>query len=250
MAKRRNTQPVNYLSINKDGYLYKKSDETAYNEAKANNQDFIQKVTLKDGRVVYHEIFDGGTDDGYLDYLGIKEVEYSDGKQKQLVMVVKGDQESDMIMLPLFRSNGALNLYAKHIACILPNMDYSKRINIVPSTKKNDKGYTIQNVFINYVDEKDSFVQLAHKYGDKGDIPSSEIVKAVDGTEKRDFTKQDNYLYNILVEEIKRFKEFKGANTTPSNPTPVVTTTTVEEPVSSKVLEPIPVPVEEDDLPF
>ncbi|MCA9750195.1 MAG: hypothetical protein KC414_13890, partial [Romboutsia sp.] len=161
MAQRRTTQPLNYLRINKDGLLYKKSDEATYNESKALGQTHIHKSVSKDGKqTYYHDVFTGGTEEGYLEFLGIKDFEFEGKKVKQLVISVKGEEETDVINFPLYNTTGGLNLYVKHLACILPNLDFSRKINIVPSTKKNDRGYVIQNVFINYVDDDtNSFVE-------------------------------------------------------------------------------------------
>ena len=59
------------------------------------------------------------------------------------------------------------------------------------------------------------------------------------GQKAYDFTEQDEYLYNILLKEIERFKAFKGTST----PEPKKTEP-VENPIENNPVE------EDDDLPF
>lgn len=206
MARNRTTKPTNYLNINKDGLLYKRT--TADNpNAKA--------VVLKDGSTVHHQLFNGGTEEGYLNHIGIREADFPSGKIKQLVVVVEGETETDMISLPLFRADGHLNGYVKSIACVLPNVDFSRKLVLQPSTQKNDRGFVYQTIYFNYVNDSRTTIPTAHKYGEKGDAPPAEEITAVDGSKKMDFTKQDTFLFNVLKKEIERFQEFKGKNNTP-----------------------------------
>lgn len=236
MAKTGNQGKVNYLKINKDGKLYRQAKDT---DAEKN----IVEVVTKEG-VKYNHILFTGSEDGYLDYLGIVKKSYESGEVPELTMVIKGENETDSISVPMYRADKGLNGYVKHMACVLPNMDFSERVSIVPSTKKDDRNYTKQSIFINYVDKDNEIVQLAHKYGEKNDIPMSEKVKALDGTLKSDFKKQDKYLYDILIKEIERFTEFKSNNATPkASEKAVVTKPVAKAEVSNNS-------VTDDDLPF
>lgn len=211
MAKEFKSKSRTYLRINKDGLLYVKSKEP---------REGYEEVVLKNGASVYHKTF-GSTDDGYISYIGISEKEFPTGKVKLLEIAIEGDEGSDQVTFDLFKQNGNLTDYVKNIATLLPNIDFSRKINLVPSRKKKD-GYVIRNVFFNYPDAKsgDDFVKFAHKYGENGDIPSAEPVTSVDGNVKYDFTKQDTFLYNVLQKEIERFKNFKGVNSTPNTDVP------------------------------
>ncbi|MDC7250720.1 MAG: hypothetical protein PQJ49_12455 [Sphaerochaetaceae bacterium] len=220
MAKEFNgNDNLTFLRINRDGLLYRgvNQHEKSLSEQELKDKGF-KPVKLKDDRVVYHKTF-SSTEDGYLSYLAIKEKEFKDGKVKYLELIIQGQDASDMISFPLFKPNGTLSDYIKNLATLLPNLDFSKRINIVPSRKKNDRGYVEQNVFINYPDEQGdaNFVKFAHLYGENGDIPPAEKVEGLDDKPKYDFTKQDTFLYKILKEQIERFKEFKGTNSTPED---------------------------------
>lgn len=234
---------LTFLRVNRDGLLYRgaSEQEKSLSEDELKAKGFVP-VKLKDGRTVWHKTF-SGTEDGYLTYIAIKEKEFKDGKVKQLELIIQGEEGSDMITFPLFKTNGTLNDYVKNLATLLPNLDFSKRINIVPSRKKNDRGYVQQNVFINYPDESGdgNFVSFAHKYGKDGDIPPAEKVQGIDG-EKYDFTKQDTYLYNILNEQIERFKEYKGTTSTPEEQS------SQSEPVTSQADNNLG--SDDDDLPF
>lgn len=234
--------PINYLKINRDGFLYLSSKEP---------KEGYKKVELRDEKVAYHKLFHG-TDEGYLDFISIKEAEFQSGKVKYLTLSVNAGEYIDNISMPLFKTNGALNDYVKNLATLLPNLDFSRKISINPSKRKNDAGFVDNAFFINY-DEKE-FVKFFHKYGKDGDVPPAEKVEGVSG-DKYDFTKQDKFLYNSLLEQIERFKAFKSGNTTPKDaPSNVeqksVTNTPKEVPQASAQIVGGAPEEEEDDLPF
>lgn len=236
MAKEFNNSPRTYLRVNKDGLLYIKSNEP---------KEGYEEVVLKNGNSVFHKTF-GSTDDGHLSYIGINEKEFPTGKVKLLEIAIESDNGTDQITFNLFKKNGNLDDYAKNLATLLPNLDFSERINIVPSRKKKD-GYVQRNVFINYPDQTGdgNFVKFAHMYGKDGDIPMAEKIQAVDGSVKYDFTKQDSYLYKILNEQIERFKAFKGTNSTPNTDTQ-----TQEQQAPQQQQAPNIEAEDADDLPF
>lgn len=244
-----NGSPINYLKINREGFLYLSSKEP---------KEGWKKVETEDGKVFYHKLFHG-TDEGHLDFIAIKEVEFSTGKVKYLTFSINAGDYIDNISVPLFKQNGALNDYVKNLATLLPNLDFSKKISITPSKKKNDAGFVDNSFFINY-NEKE-FVKFFHKYGKDGDIPPAEKVAGVGG-DKYDFTKQDIFLFDSLKEQIERFKNFKGSATppsdstqsapsTPSNNTPANTPSTSGSLATNAVAPQTDFAEEEhDDLPF
>lgn len=227
MARKNTSNPVNYLRINKNGVLYKKADSQTPGAV---------RVELKDGSTTYHDLFTGGTEVGLITYLGIVEKDYSSGKVKEISISIKGQEETDCIQIPLYTQRGGLSGYAKNLACVLPNVDFSKVLSLKPSTKTNDRGYPYANIFFNYEDK--TSVQLAHKYGADGDIPPAEEVEKF-GQKAYDFTKQDEYLHKILISQIDRFK---------------ATVSPVKEPVVQGHVEDSGIPVDADtnldDLPF
>lgn len=237
MAQRNDSQNVNYLSVNKDGLLYKKVNEDAYNKCKEKGGNYVQKITLDDGRVVFHETF-SKTEEGYLSFLGIVEKEFKDGKVKYLVISVKGEEETDSISFPLFKTNGSLNDYVKHTANMVENWEFEKKISISPTTKKNDAGYVNKFFYVNYVGE-DDFVRTKYSYKDD-EIPKIEKTENIDGSTKYDTTKQDKFFYDILVKGINSFKEFKETNEL----------NTESEQVEEEVEYNNNLQTEEDDLPF
>lgn len=236
MAREFNNTPTTYLRVNKDGLLYEKSKEP---------KEGFNEVKLKNGSSTYHKTY-GGTDDGYLSYIGIKELTFDGGTKKLLEVAIKGENGTDKISFDLFKQNGALDDYIKNLAILLPNLDFGERINIVPSRKKNDRGYAVRSLFINYPDKEgdDNYVKFAHMYGDDGDIPPAKPTKKIDGSISYDFTEQDTYLYNILKEQIERFKEFKGYSSDESN-VETQNESAVKEPVSAGIPD-----EDDDDLPF
>lgn len=246
MAKEFNNSPRTYLRVNKDGLLY--IGLTAQQKTLTEPEKLalgFSRVELKDGKHTYHKTF-GSTDDGLLSYIGINEKEFGGSKVKLLELAIEGESGVDQITFNLFKQNGNMDDYAKNLATLLPNLDFSEKINIVPSRKKNDRGYAQRNVFINYPNKEGdaNFVTFAHKYGKDGDIPMADPTTAVDGSIKYDFTKQDTYLFNILNTQIERFKAFKGVNSTPNDTTQPETASQPQQSAPDLQAE------NHDDLPF
>lgn len=230
---------MTFLAINKDGYFYKKVEE---------GEEGSVEVKLKDGGSVYHKLYKE-TDDGYIDYMSIEEKEFKSGKVKLLSLSVKSENGIDKISMPLKNSRGGLNEYAKGLALILPNLDFSRLVNISASKKKNDKGFINKFLYINYVDgQEPKYPEFAHKYGAEGDIPKGVKVTKM-GEETWDFSAQDEFLLEILTTEMARFKAFRT-----SNPVKSVSEDKPAEPKSSNTsASSRPEPVhedEEDELPF
>ena len=231
MAKSKNNNvKTTFLQINRDGYLYESSKEP--------KEDF-KEIVMKDDkgnviRKVYHKTYKE-TDDGYFSYIGIREAEFKTGKVKYLRFSIKSDEGQDVISIPLYTQRGSLSDYAKSLAILLPNVDFSHKVSVKPNTQKNDRDYTIKNFFIKDLDT-DSYVKHAHKYGKDGDIPNC-VKKESAGKVVWDCSEQDDYLYNILLKEIERFKQFKSNGGFATNetktedkqgtePTPPTTTST------------------------
>ena len=197
MARRIQTNKINYLKINSNGVLYTRGNEGA---------DGVVEVELKDGRKYYHELFNGGSELGYITYMGVVDKEFKDGKVTYFQIIIQGDEEADCIQIPFKTNKGFLNPYVKNIASLLPSIDYTRKISLKPSTKKNDRGFVYPSVYLNYEDR--TLVEFAHTFGEGGDIPSAEKVEKL-GVTTYDFTAQDEFLFNILEEQIKRFQEYR-----------------------------------------
>jgi len=200
MPKKMNKTKTTFLSIDRNGIFFTRSDKDNPNSVEVKN---------KEGQVSYRELFDGGTIDGYISGLTIKDVKFSDGTVRYLYIAVTNGLETDLVQLQLFY-NGKMNVYVKNLTSVLPNLDFSKQVNLVPSTSKNNSNYVNRSIYINYVNPDDdvNFVPLAHYYGDDGDIPNPVKTEKL-GEEYWDFQEQDEYMYNILNEEIKRFNEYR-----------------------------------------
>ena len=232
---------VTYFKINQDGMLYTGSKEPI---------DGYEKIQLKDGSDYYQKTY-VSSDDGYLSFLGVVEKNYPTGKVKELVISVKGSTGIDNISVPLFYQK-RLTDYAKNLATILPNVDFSQRVCINPSkkkTEKNGKKYLQRSLFINLPDapEGENLVKFAHKYGKEGDIPGFEKIVGVDGTPSYDFKAQDTYLYNILTEQIERFKSYKENSKSVKNQE---SSTPVENNPVENSTPPVLENTTADDLPF
>lgn len=230
---------ANFLQINKDGLLYKWSKEPLEGGQEHKN---------KDGLPYYTKTF-SRTEEGYICKLDIKE----DGRfGEELIIGIRGKNESDFISFTMRKQGGGLSDYTKHIARVLADVDFSKRYTIAPSTKKNEKGYLRREFYFNQIDVEGSpFINPSLKYKNKdgeGDIPQM-VKKTIAGKDTYDFTEQDNYLYDVLVKQIKRFNEYKAARKADNNSEPSATNVPAESAEIGKV-PPVPAAADDDDLPF
>jgi len=227
---------ITYLKINGNGVLYETS--------KVPKEGFIevsyQDKKTKEEKVTYHCLYNAGTDEGKISYLDIRETPYG----KNLNISVKSENGIDAIQVPLFTAKKRLSPYAKNLACLLPNLDFNKVVSLVPSTKKDQNGYTDKAIFINYVEGDKGFVKFAHKFGDNGDIPKAVKTTAVDGTVEYDFKEQDTFLYNVLAKEVQRFKDFQNSNNSNGS------TPDTNVPAETKDVAPQIENDSQDDLPF
>ena len=237
MAKETTSRNATYLSINKDGYLYQKSNTP---------KEGWDEITLDSGAKTYHKTYTS-TDDGFIDFLSIDKRDFATGEVEIVSISVKSGEETDKISFQLFKNNGGLSDYAKGLALVLPNLEYARQLNVSPSRKRNDKGYLNRFLFINYVDGNEpKYPEFAHKFKTKnnqeGDIPSAEKESKM-GKDTWNFEKQDEFLYKVLLDEIARFKQFKESSKS-DTPQVEVTTSVKKEKVVAASTE------EEDDLPF
>lgn len=239
MAKQGTAGKRNFLRINKDGVFYLPVSEREM------GQDNVVEVTLDDGKKVYHELFYGGSEDGYINYFDIVERNFPTGKVKQLVISIKGQNEVDSISLNLFDAKGKLSDYVKSVACWMSNVDFNKRYSIKPSTKKNPKGYTYKTLFMIDTDSGE-LVEREYKMGKDGNVPNFTIKEGIDGSKQYDFEDQDKFLFGKLQEQLERYRVHKetyfesvAAPVAQDDPNPPVQQTTT------------PANAEEDsDLPF
>lgn len=243
-----------YLSINGAGEMVSTSKEP---------REGYDETTNKNGDVYYKKVF-AGTDFGYITGLGIIEKEFERGKVKYLSITVENEEARDVLQLPLERQSGDLTDVVRKAIAVLPNLDFSKEVTIASNRKKNERGYVDQALFFNYVEDgqiSKEGIKFALKFGAEGDVPMPDKKKGRDGSIKYDFTDQDDYLYNKLLDELERFKEFRMSNHISEEVAPKVVEATpkaiVDEPkVGKKKAEKIPVEPDLDseddnsDLPF
>lgn len=205
-----------YLSINAAGEMVSTSKEP---------REGYEETTNKNGDVYYKKVF-AGTDFGHISGLGIIEKEFERGKVKYLHITIENEDARDVLQLPLERQSGDLTDIVRKAIAVLPNVDFSKELTIASNRKRNERGYVDQALFFNYVEDgqisKDG-LKFALRFGTEGDVPMPDKKKSRDGSIKYDFTEQDDYLYNKLLEELERFKEFKNSNHESAEVAPKVT---------------------------
>lgn len=184
-----NNKNKTYLSINKDGFLYSKSNE--------GDKD-ATKVLGNKGEVYYHVLYKS-TDKGLITNIQITE---DRGFGKRFQISIESGDNLDIISVPLLQVNGQLNNYVRAFTQLLPNIDFSKEYKIAPNRKKNDKGYVYKNLYVNY---DDTFVKNAIE---REDLPEIRVKDKVGGGKTYDTTDLDNFLFKKLEGQIKRLQDF------------------------------------------
>lgn len=242
-SSRGSGKTVNYFGINKDGYLYRRTDK-----------DNPDKITIKldDGRVFYHELFTA-TEMGYITQFGLREIKFKNGSGKKVLRIaIESEDLVDVVDLSIKTQAGRLHPRLRVLAQIAPNIDFNAKYSLSPEKRKSDDGYAPKGLFFN--DENGGFVRFKHFFGEKGDIPGYEEVISL-GETVRDYSKQDNYLNDILTAQIERFnneskhKFQSGKNRDDWNPSEDSAPPQRME-VNTKVDVPSSPMPSDDDLPF
>lgn len=245
MARERTQfKQTTYLSVNAQGELYSTSKEP---------REGFELVELEDGNKFYKKVFEG-TDFGFITGLGIIEKSFQKGKAKYLQFTVENEEAKDIVQLQLFNQAGEITDIVRRFIALLPGIDFSKELTISSNRRKNDRGYVDRCLFVNYiVDNKidSKGLKFSLKFGEGGDVPMFEKKVARDGSVKYDYTVQDDFLYDKLIEELERFQEFKKSVVTEGS----TKQETKDREVSKSPVEPVIDNSsngnnEEDDLPF
>ena len=203
MARERTQfKQTTYLGVNAQGELYSTSKEA---------KEGFELVEVEDGNNFYKKVFEG-TDFGFITSLGIIEKTFQRGKVKYLQISVENDEAKDVLQLQLFNQAGEITDVVRRFIALLPGIDFSKELTISSNRKKNERGYVDRCLFVNYiVDNKidTKGLKFSLKFGEGGDVPMFEKKVARDGSVKYDYTVQDDFLYDKLIEQLERFQEFK-----------------------------------------
>lgn len=238
MAREVTNKATTYLRINADGQLYSGSSEP--------REGHVEYVS-KQGNVSYRKVY-AGTDYGKITRLGVVEKEFPTGKMKYVEITVENDKSKDIIQLPLKNVKGGLTDEVKKFIALLPGIDFSRELTISSNRKKNERGYVEKVLFINYVtdgvQEKEG-VKFSLKFGKEGTVPQFETSEGIDGI-VYDFTKQDKFLFDVLIKELERFNtEMNKQAAQPSDEDKSAKSGKSEKASTPKVEED-----EDDDLPF
>ena len=134
-----------------------------------------------------------------------------------LTITIKGDVERDSLSVPLYvGSTNNLDGFAKSIIKYLPNLDFTKKVSFNTSGSLNAKGKMQVSVFFNqYDDSGENKVNIKAAYHVKSDKnPNGNLPPAVlvsdRGKEFWDSKEQDDILFNVLTEQLERFKQVKA----------------------------------------
>lgn len=218
MARQFIGQKTNYLRVNfETGNLCLKLSEDEYRQevAKGNTNVKIQKN--EDGSIRgYVNEFPLGTEIGYIDFLGVTTSKFPKGEVKMLTLTIKGDVERDSLSVPLYvGSTNNLDSFAKSIIKYLPNIDFTKKVSFNTGGSLDSKGKMRVSVFFNqYDDSGNNKVNIKAAYHVKSDNnPNGNLPPAVlvsdRGKDVWDSKEQDDILFNVLTEQLERFKQVK-----------------------------------------
>lgn len=245
MAKEPKNANVTYFKVDSDGYIYERSPI-----AKEGYKEYFDR----DKKLLGYKKIYSATDDGKINFVGIHTAEFDNGKVEYVSVSIKNGDNVENVQFQLLNTKGRLSNYAKALAQVLPNVDFSQNFSLSFDKRKDDQGYTIKNIYFNQSDKPDTpAVPIAHKYKNRaddngGDIPGMEQTEGLGGKVTWDTSKQDNYLYASLKAQIERFKAFLNGETVSGAVEEVNAKSTKKETVKES-------PVNEDDeddsdLPF
>ena len=219
MARQFVGQKTNYLRVNfETGNLCLKLSEDEYRQEVAKGNTNVKTKKNEDGSISgYVNEFPLGTEIGYIDFLGVTTSKFPKGEVKMLTITIKGDIERDSLSVPLYvGSTNNLDGFAKSIIKYLPNLDFTKKVSFNTSGSLNAKGKMQVSVFFNqYDDSGENKVNIKAAYHVKseknpnGNLPPAVLVSDR-GKEFWDSKEQDDILFNVLTEQLERFKQVKA----------------------------------------
>ena len=219
MARQFIGQKTNYLRVNfETGNLCLKISEDEYRQEVAKGNTNVKTKKNEDGSISgYVNEFPLGTEIGYIDFLGVTTSKFPKGEVKMLTITIKGDVERDSLSVPLYvGSTNNLDGFAKSIIKYLPNVDFTKKVSFNTSGRLNAKGKMKVSVFFNqYDDSGNNKVNIKAAYHVKseknpnGNLPPAVLVSDR-GKEFWDSKEQDDILFNVLTEQLERFKQVKA----------------------------------------
>lgn len=219
MARQFVGQKTNYLRVNfETGNLCLKISKDEYCQEVAKGNTNVKTQKNEDGSIRgYVNEFPLGTEIGYIDFLGVTTSKFPKGEVKMLTLTIKGDVERDSLSVPLYvGSTNNLDGFAKSIIKYLPNVDFTKKVSFNTSGSLNAKGKMQVSVFFNQYDDsgnnKINIKAAYHVKNDKnpnGNLPPAVLVSDR-GKEFWDSKEQDDILFNVLTEQLERFKQVKA----------------------------------------
>nr|DAN46770.1 MAG TPA: hypothetical protein [Caudoviricetes sp.] len=251
MAREVGNANTSYFKVDADGFIYLASKV---------EMDGYKPHYNDEGKLTgYRKLFTA-TDEGKIVELRIRNAKFQTGEVPMVSISIDGKDGRENIQFQLYTMKKGLSPYAKALAQVLPNVDFEKTYSISFDKRKDDRGYTVKNIYFNHGENES--VKAFHKYLNKegnngGDIPSPTQSEDISGKLVWDFSNQDKYLYKSLKEQLERFEKTSGysygGNDEEETSTPAPAPA-VEKPVAAKPAKPVAKQVEEDedemDLPF
>lgn len=194
-----------YLNV-KDGKFVRKTDKT---EGEGVRQRTFFNPQTQTQETVTEEFFDSVQ--GYIRECKINTPPFG-GKQVELT--IEDDKSEKAIIQFMFGDDKSLNVYARSFIQKIPAIDVKKEVVIIPykflnkeKTAQRGKDIYMQGFTVYQDDVK---LQSAFTMNNPQGVPGPEKTTRM-GEEKLDFSKQNDFLYERLVEFTEKVVE-KGSD--------------------------------------
>lgn len=193
-----------YLGVNSNGNLYESSKEP--------KDGFVPHKNEQTGSISYWREHPYGLD-GYLDDISVRTFKNASGQDvEQFSMVFKDYETGEYLSVgfPLYTSKGNIHRYVKSFVKFYKNLDFSRCLRLNPYKRKAGDQYAPTELGFYYVAPGASPIAV-ERYFKKGLNGWPEVgVKKEYGKDVSDYTAQNNFTYDRLMEYIGDFRERIG----------------------------------------
>lgn len=196
-----------------DGIIYHlkiSSAGTLYESSKEPKEGFVAHYRQADNSLVgyWKEHYNGLV--GYLNYIGLRTVQVSNGNNLEFFSMTFKDYETDEsfnVSIPTVTSKGKLNRFVKDFVKYFKNIDYSRQLVFGAFRPKPSDEFGASSLYFAYPStdgERDQYIERYFKKGQNG-WPDTVKVMGFGGKETTSCDEQDRFAYTRLTEYIQEF---------------------------------------------
>ena len=204
---------MGFRSSSFDGAIYHlkiSSAGTLYESSKEPKEGFVAHYRQADNSLVgyWREHYNGLI--GYLNYIGLRTVQMSNGNNLEFFSMTFKDYETDEsfnVSIPTVTSKGKLNRFVKDFVKYFKNIDYSRQLVFGAFRPKPGDEFGASSLYFAYPStdgEKDQYIERYFKKGQNG-WPDTVKVMGFGGKETTSCDEQDRFAYTRLTEYIQEF---------------------------------------------